>query len=181
VLAIWYDVAGGMNDEFDDWMTAEHMPERVDMPGFVRGRRYRSCSGRYLTLYDLEDAAVLTSSAYRASAAAPSEWTQRMLPHFRDIDRRAYAVVDRAGRGTAGRLVTATVADGAEGATAASLVEHGRTPAAAILRPSTAIAPVNDDWLVLVDALDPELAARSVGDAFGTRAVVQQYELMYTL
>ena len=45
VLAIWNDIAPGGDAEFDHWQTSEHIPERVGVPGFLRGRRYTALIG----------------------------------------------------------------------------------------------------------------------------------------
>ena len=39
-VAIWNDVAPEGLAEFYEWHHREHMPERVGIPGFRRGRRY---------------------------------------------------------------------------------------------------------------------------------------------
>ena len=44
VLAIWNDIAPGGDAEFNHWHTREHVPERVGVPGFLRGRRYLAVS-----------------------------------------------------------------------------------------------------------------------------------------
>src|SRR6201999_3863034 len=40
VVAIWNGIAPEARDAFHDWHINEHMPERVGIPGFRRGRRY---------------------------------------------------------------------------------------------------------------------------------------------
>ena len=45
VIAIWHDVLPEAKDEFYEWHSREHMPERVGIPGFRRGRRYLAVSG----------------------------------------------------------------------------------------------------------------------------------------
>ncbi|MEK7837136.1 MAG: hypothetical protein AAB328_04045, partial [candidate division NC10 bacterium] len=59
VLAIWNDIAPGGDAEFNHWHTREHVPERVGIAGFLRGRRYEALAGspRYFTLYEAECAA----------------------------------------------------------------------------------------------------------------------------
>lgn len=39
-LAIWNGIAPEAEREFDRWHTYEHIPERMALPGFLRGRRY---------------------------------------------------------------------------------------------------------------------------------------------
>jgi len=40
VVAIWNGIAPEGRAEFFEWHNREHMPERVGIPGFRRGRRY---------------------------------------------------------------------------------------------------------------------------------------------
>ena len=40
-LPMWFGLAEGYEREFDRWHTIEHMPERLGVPGFLRGRRYK--------------------------------------------------------------------------------------------------------------------------------------------
>ena len=37
-ICIWNDITDEGRDEFYAWHLAEHMPERVGIPGFLRGR-----------------------------------------------------------------------------------------------------------------------------------------------
>ena len=39
-VAIWHDIAAEGRDEFYAWHGQEHMPERVGIKGFIRGRRW---------------------------------------------------------------------------------------------------------------------------------------------
>ncbi len=62
-LVIWNDVALGSEQEFDRWHIKEHMPERLAVPGFLRGRRYTADSGhpRYFILYETASVETLGS------------------------------------------------------------------------------------------------------------------------
>ena len=44
-VAIWCEVAPEIREEFDDWHAHEHMPERLAIPGFLRGSRWVSADG----------------------------------------------------------------------------------------------------------------------------------------
>jgi hypothetical protein len=44
-VCIWHDLLPEARDEFHQWHNREHMPERVGIPGFRRGRRYVALSG----------------------------------------------------------------------------------------------------------------------------------------
>ena len=72
-VAIWCDVDLKIKDEFDDWHAHEHMPERLAIPGFLRGSRWVSVDGRnsYFVLYEL--AAHLLHDAGAAQGAPTTE------------------------------------------------------------------------------------------------------------
>lgn len=111
VLAIWNGVAAGGDVEFNDWHTREHMPERVGIPGFLRGRRYTAVIGapRYFTLYETEHVSTLASPAYLERVNDPTPWTRRCLPLFRDTKRTACRVSASVGSGIGGVLATLEV------------------------------------------------------------------------
>ena len=44
-LAMWWEVADEWRQEFEDWHTHEHFPERMGVPGFLRGSRWASADG----------------------------------------------------------------------------------------------------------------------------------------
>jgi hypothetical protein len=111
-LGIWMDVDAGGLEEFNQWYRRQHLPERLSVPGFLRGRRYESGGGgpRYFTLYETADAAVLSSAPYLERLNAPTEWTRRALPLIRRMVRNAYRRVATTGPDArAGGLVTVRV------------------------------------------------------------------------
>jgi hypothetical protein len=57
-IAMWWDIAPGMKAEFEDWHSHEHMPERLGIPGFLRGTRWITLSGEpsYFVLYEVSGA-----------------------------------------------------------------------------------------------------------------------------
>ena len=85
-IIIWNDIAPEGRDEFYEWHIREHIPERLGIPGFLRGARYIAISPQtrpeFLTLYEIADASVATSAAYLARLNAPTEWTKRATLHF---------------------------------------------------------------------------------------------------
>ncbi len=112
-LGIWIDVDAGALDDFNAWYREQHIPERLGVPGFRRGRRYEATGDgpAYFTLYETQDAAVLSSAPYLARLNSPSEWTRRVLPTMRTMIRNAYRLVaaspEPAARAT--RLLTVRV------------------------------------------------------------------------
>jgi hypothetical protein len=108
VLAIWNDIAPGGDAEFDHWHTSEHIPERVSVPGFLRGRRYNVVAGNptYFTLYETDSVAVLQSPAYLARLDAPTPWTLKCIQLFRNNRRTACRTTVSLGVGMGGVLAT---------------------------------------------------------------------------
>lgn len=111
-LPIWHSIADGHDLEFDRWHTVEHMPERVDTPGIVAGRRYAKPADerlRYFTLYEATSFDVFASEGYFATANARSEWTKQVHPHFENFLRSPCHLVMTRGRGMGGALATVRV------------------------------------------------------------------------
>jgi hypothetical protein len=107
VLAIWHTIAPEGEAEYWRWHDREHIPERVGVPGFLRGRRYRSLqrSLEYLDFYEVEQPDTLRSAAYLARLNDPTAWTRRVVPHFRDTLRVGYRVAESRGHGQGGVLL----------------------------------------------------------------------------
>jgi hypothetical protein len=72
-----------MEEEFNAWYDAEHLPERLAIAGFRAARRWvSSCApgeGKYLATYELDSAGVLQSPAYLERFANATPWTRRCL------------------------------------------------------------------------------------------------------
>lgn len=108
-LAIWNGITAEGEDEFYRWHNIEHMPERVGVPGFLRGRRWVSTARPrdYFTLYETESVETIGSAPYLARLNDPTPWTRSVLPHFRDTFRLGCRVAASWGRGQGGALLTA--------------------------------------------------------------------------
>lgn len=118
-VIIWNDIAPEGRDDFYDWHINEHIPERVGIPGFLRGRRYvaadQTTSPSYLTLYETESEKVLSSEAYLARLNAPTEWTRRGTSHFRNTSRCLTTVIAAKGAGVGRFMATLRIPHGDEG------------------------------------------------------------------
>jgi hypothetical protein len=187
-MVFWHDIAAG-DEEYNHWHAFEHMPERVGIPGFHRGRRYFASDGgpAYFNMYETESAATLTSEAYLARLNSPTPWTTASLPKFRNSNRTLCRVSASFGTGLGGALMTVQLAP-AQGREAAlrdwltgllaKLVTRPGIVGAHLLeadaeasRTETAEKALRDradevaDWVVLVEALDrPALAALRQGE-----------------
>jgi len=107
-VVIWNDVADDGRERFYEWHDKEHMPERLALPGFRRGRRFarRGHSPEWLTLYEADDVAVVTSPEYLARLNAPTPLTVSTLRYFRNTSRAACRVVHSIGSSTGGHVLT---------------------------------------------------------------------------
>lgn len=84
---------------YRQWHNAEHIPERVGIPGFLLGRRYLAVDDatRFLMCYDTLGEQVLVSDAYLHALNHPTPWTRQALTWFRNPDRNVYTLRDSAG------------------------------------------------------------------------------------
>ena len=112
-VAMWWDVAPEVRDEWEEWHTCEHMPERLGIPGFLRGSRWTDGNGAYFVLYETADASVLTGSAYLERLNNPTPWSRRMMPHHRNMVRSLCLVRCGYGEGVPGVLATLRFAEAA--------------------------------------------------------------------
>jgi hypothetical protein len=103
-MLLSFDVAVDWIAEHDHWHTFEHLPERLSIPGFLRGTRWVAVEGRprYMVLYEVESLATLTSPAYLQRLNAPTPWTSRMMAHYREMNRGLCSVVSSTGFGLGG-------------------------------------------------------------------------------
>lgn len=108
MIAIWNGVMPAYRDEIYEWHNREHMPERVGIAGFRRGRRYIALDAdvEFFTLYETDTPLVHTGADYTARLNDPTPWTQRMIRGFVDTSRSLCRVAASHGPGQGGLLVT---------------------------------------------------------------------------
>jgi hypothetical protein len=110
VVAIWNDIAPEARAQFYDWHTNEHMPERVGIPGFRRGRRYVAADAdtapEFFTLYEVDTMQVLQGSDYANRLNDPTPGTRATTAQFRDTARALSRVIVSHGPGLGGVLLT---------------------------------------------------------------------------
>jgi hypothetical protein len=107
-VAIWHDIAPEGRDAFYAWHGEEHMPERVGIPGFLRGRRYVALAAEeeFFNLYEAQSPQVLAGTDYRGRLDAPTPWTTATVKHFRRVSRSICAVAATFGRAQGGLIAT---------------------------------------------------------------------------
>ncbi|MCH8883074.1 MAG: hypothetical protein IIA41_06190, partial [SAR324 cluster bacterium] len=99
LMGFWVDIDDGYLLRFQEWHNCEHIPERVSLPGFNVGRRYRGLDGAptFFMFYETDDAAVLGSEAYLSALNRPTPWTRESLAQFRNPNRNVYTLLAEEG------------------------------------------------------------------------------------
>lgn len=108
-VAIWHDIAPEGLEAFYAWHNREHMPERVGIQGFRRGRRYLREAGEgqeFFNLYEVDRFEVLVGQDYVGRLNAPTPWTRTTVTHFRDVTRGLCRVAGSQGIGQGGAMAT---------------------------------------------------------------------------
>lgn len=99
IVSSFNDVVPEGRENLYQWHNREHMPERLAIPGFLRGRRFSStaASPEFFILYEVADLAVAGSQAYLDRLNNPTPWTKQSSKNFRNSFRSAFRVAYSAG------------------------------------------------------------------------------------
>ena len=95
ILVPVVDFSGIAEDEFNDWYDLEHIPERLQVPGFLGCERWIGGDNQTTSVatYDLDNASVLKSPAYNAIGNHArggdnlSVWSKRVTARMKMIMR----------------------------------------------------------------------------------------------
>ncbi|WP_250510590.1 hypothetical protein [Caballeronia sp. GACF4] len=106
IVLVWNDIEFEGREQFYAWHDKEHIPERLAIPGFRRGRRFRRAghSPEWLTMYEAADLDVMVSPAYMARLNAPTPATTKTLTYFRNTSRAVCQPVCSIGESSGGYL-----------------------------------------------------------------------------
>jgi hypothetical protein len=182
VLAIWNGIDPEAESDFVAWHVGEHIPERVGLPGFLRGRRYVAVDGypKFFNFYETERPETLESATYVTRLNDPTPWTRRVVAHFHDTSRTVCDVVVTLGRGEGAWLEAIQIQTPDGGAFRSSCetrilpeliavpgvcgahLLHGRRPAGSTNTAETKLRGGPDasaDWILLVEAVEQSVAA----------------------
>ena len=107
-VAMWWDISAELRGEFEDWHSHEHFPERLGIPGFLRGSRWADHAGGdgFFVMYELDAYATLTSPHYLARLNDPTPWSTKMMPHHRNMVRSLCHIEESFGGGVARSMAT---------------------------------------------------------------------------
>jgi len=182
-IAMWWDVSPDVRAEWEEWHTVEHFPERLSIPGFLRGSRWVS-GDSFFVLYEAAELATITSGAYVERLNNPTPWSRKMMPHHRNMVRSLCLVRASYGNGLPGAMVTVRFSSGradlpgGKGVTNAHLLEAQPMPGVTEeqkIRGGDATA----DWVLLVGGYDAAAIERAAPQLSGaTRGL---YRLSYSL
>ena len=122
LLCVMNDIAPACERrDYEAWYQGDHVPDRLGIPGFQHARRYRRLNGpraEFLTFYETATPEVLCSAPYIKRLAEPTDWTARIMLHFRTMSRSICRVaLDEGQRGAGGLL---------------ALIAHQEDPSAAL-------------------------------------------------
>ena len=107
-LAMWWDMAPEVKAEFEDWHSHEHFPERIAIPGFLRGTRWTSATDGpgIFVMYEVAAHETLSSPSYVAHLNAPTPWSTKMMPHHRNMVRCQCHVLESRGSAVGRHVLT---------------------------------------------------------------------------
>ena len=115
VSLVYVDVDSEHDAEFNDHYNQHHVPDMLNMPGYLSAARYQAVKGgpRYLAVYELESPEASESPELKAYHANEPEWSKRIGPrqigrnHLYNVYTQIYPREDDAyalGRGMAPSL-----------------------------------------------------------------------------
>jgi hypothetical protein len=170
-VVMWWDVAPEMRAEWEDWHSSEHMPERLAIPGFLRGTRWVALSGEpsYFVLYEVRELATLTGGAYLDRLNNPTSWSRKMMPHHRNMVRSLCVLRQGWGGGVPQTLATirfsptsdSTALPRGRGLTGAHLLQSQPTPGAPTTEQKIRGGDASADWVMLIGGYDVEAVTKS--------------------
>lgn len=105
---MWWNMVPEHRQEFEHWHSHEHFPERLGIPGFLRGSRWSDAGGGdgFFIMYELDNYETLSSEGYLSRLNSPTPWSTKMMPHHRDMVRSQCRVVSSVGGGMARYALT---------------------------------------------------------------------------
>lgn len=101
ILFVWTDVDPEHEADFNQWYDREHVQERVALPGFVSGVRYRCVQGprRYLGLYRTRGLDAFRTPEYFQAFRHQTPWSVTNLQRMRNPMRRVCTISAETGAG----------------------------------------------------------------------------------
>ena len=98
VMVVMMDVDPADEEEFNRWYNQQHIPERLEIPGYVGARRFKLESGddgmlKYMCIWELESSSVLQHEMYQAQNADPTALYERVAGSIKGRARGVYVQI----------------------------------------------------------------------------------------
>ena len=98
VMVVMMDVDPADEEEFHRWYNQQHIPERLEIPGYVSARRFKLESGdngmlKYMCLWEMEDSDALRHEMYQAQNADPTALYERVTKTVTARSRGIYTQI----------------------------------------------------------------------------------------
>src|ERR1700704_2817272 len=108
MLIVFCEVKSRDERDLNEWFNREHIDERVNLPGFHRGRRYVAVRGspKYLATYECDTVDDLATPGYLALLANQTPWSQAVMARFTHFRRLTLPVQVDLAHGAGGALTT---------------------------------------------------------------------------
>ena len=98
VMVVMMDVDPADEEEFHRWYNQQHIPERLEIPGYVSARRFQLESGddgmlKFMCLWEMEDSVTLQHEMYKAQNADPTALYERVTKTVKARSRAIYTQI----------------------------------------------------------------------------------------
>jgi len=94
ILVVMMEIDPEHEEEFNRWYNEEHLPERLEIPGYISARRFKLEEGegvlKYICIWELEEGSPLKSPEYKAQQLRPSELRDRVHTYIKQRARGLY-------------------------------------------------------------------------------------------
>lgn len=111
LIAIWSDIVAEGVETYYAWHDNQHVPERVGIPGFIRGRRYVAVDAtpHWYMMYETVSPEVQVGTDYLNRLNNPTEWTRDALRWFENTTRSLTRTVFSQAKGDGAELIAAGI------------------------------------------------------------------------
>ena len=111
VLVNWGGIVEAKEIDYNQWHSIEHLPERISLPGFLRGTRAIGIGGtdikhKYFMMYEAERKEVFVSKKYLERLNNPTKWTKDILSNYISPSRTICSVISSKSIGFGGCIST---------------------------------------------------------------------------
>ena len=116
VLVNWGGIMPDKEDDYNQWHSKEHMPERISLPGFLRGYRAMGIEGtnlnhKYFMMYEAKNKEVFVSKEYLERLNNPTRWTKEILSNYVSPSRTICSVISSKSIGSGNFILTVRFLD----------------------------------------------------------------------